>query len=455
MRLSFGDCTFDSAARTLQRGDETVRISGKAFQLLELLLSARPNPIAKEDLFAKLWPDTFVSDANLATLVKEIRSAIDDDARAPRYIRTVHRFGYAFSGAVIDLEQRSVAPETPAASQDLDSLTETLMNTLATIDGLRRRKRYTQNAHVYQLYLKARHHWNRRTAEGIERAMQLFEEAIAEDATYAPAFAGIADCYIALASRDLHPPLQVIPKAEVAARRALELDPELAEAHASMAAIDEVFHWDWARAEAEYLTALRLNPGYATARQWYALALAHHARFDDARAQIAIATESDPLSFHLNSSHAVIHYLARAYDAGEELCHRALEINPHHEPAHFTLGLLHQQRGRDAEAKRSLEKALAISRGEPHVIAALGALERDRARLDQLEELSHTRVVSDVHLATVHVALGEHEQAVECLERAEAARSGWLVYLRTEPRFDALRGHPQVGARFDAMLARM
>jgi DNA-binding winged helix-turn-helix (wHTH) protein len=465
MRLSFGDCTFDSASRTVQRAGENVRISGKAFQLLELLLAARPNPIAKEDLFAKLWPDTFVSDANLASLVKEIRAAIGDDAKAPRYIRTVHRFGYAFSGDAteVSVAPRSVdpaaappaaAPPTaapPAAAQDLDTLTETLMNTLATIDGLRRRKRYTQNAAVYQLYLKGRHHWNRRTAEGIDRAIALFEEALAQDATYAPAYAGLADSYIALASRDLHPPLELFPKAEVAARRALELDPELAEGHASMAAIDEVFHWDWARAESEYVTALRLNPGYATARQWYALALAHHGRFADALAQIAIASESDPLSFHLNTNHAIIHYLARAYDAGEELCHRALEINPHHEPAHFTLGLLHQQRGRIADAAASFEKALAISRGEPHVIAALGALEKNPERLEQLGELQKTRIVSGVHFATVRVAIDDPEHAMRCLERAEAARSGWLVYLRTEPRFDPLRGE----ARFQELLARL
>jgi DNA-binding winged helix-turn-helix (wHTH) protein/Flp pilus assembly protein TadD len=450
MRLSFGDCTFDSASRTLQRVGEHVRISGKAFQLLELLLAARPNPIAKEELFARLWPDTFVSDANLASLIKEIRAAIGDDAKAPRYIRTVHRFGYAFSG---DATELSVTPRSvdPAAAPDLDTLTETLMNTLATIDGLRRRKRYTQNAAVYQLYLKGRHHWNRRTAEGIDRAIALFEEALAQDATYAPAYAGLADSYIALASRDLHPPLELFPKAEVAARRALELDPELPEAHASMAAIDEVFHWDWARAESEFVTALRLDPGYATARQWYAMGLAHHERFADALAQIAIASESDPLSFHLNTNHAVIHYLARAYDAGDELCHRALEINPHHEPAHFTLGLLQQQRGRVADAAASFEKALAISRGEPHVIAAVGALEKNPARLEQLGELQKTRIVSGVHFATVRVAIDDRHHAIRCLERAEAARSGWLVYLRTEPRFDPLRGEP----RFQELLARL
>jgi tetratricopeptide (TPR) repeat protein len=237
-----------------------------------------------------------------------------------------------------------------------------------------------------------------------------------------------------------------MPRAESAARRALELDAELSEAHASMGAIHEVFDWNWERAQEEYLTALRLNPGYVTARQWYALALAHRGRIAEAHAQMQVALESDPLSFMLNATIAVIHYLGRDYDATEEFCHRALEINPHHEPAHFTLGLAHQQRHRDEDACAELAKALTISRGEPHVVAALGALEAEqgnataaRARLDALAELSLTRDVSPVHFATVHVALGELETAVEWLERAVAARSGWLVYLAMEPRFDRLR----------------
>jgi serine/threonine-protein kinase len=314
----------------------------------------------------------------------------------------------------------------------------------------RLRKRYTENAAAYQLYLKGRHHWNRRTAEGIERAIFFFESAIDADAAYAPAYSGLADCYIALASRDLYPPLQLMPKADAAARRALELDVELAEAHASMGAIHEVFHWNWERAQEEYLTALRLNPGYVTARLWYALALAHRGRFAEALAQMSVASESDPLSFLLNANTAVVHYLARDYDAAEEFCQRALEINPHHEPAHFTLGLAHQQRGRLDEARVELEKALAISRGEPHVVAALAALEQSRERLGALAELSLTRDVSPVHFATVHVALGERDQALDWLERAVESRSGWLVYLATEPRFDVLRGEP----RFEAIQSR-
>ncbi len=549
MKVLFGDCTFDSGARTLVRGSELVRLSGKAFQLLDLLLTARPKPIEKSELFARLWPDTFVSEANLASLVKEIRAAIGDDARAPRFVRTVHRYGYAFSGPVTETQEKSAIDSIavlPFANRsgnpDLDYLTdglaESLINTLAAIEGLRvaprassfryreddlaavrrelnvravltgrirvagdvvalqvelidltrdaqlwgrlfqsplrgilaleeelsrdvvtalrvrisgetdRRlsKRYTESAAAYQLYLKGRHHWNRRTAEGIERAIFFFESAIDADAAYAPAYSGLADCYIALASRDLYAPLQLMPRAESAARRALELDAELAEAHASMGAIHEVFDWDWERAQEEYLSALRLNPGYVTARQWYALALAHRGRIAEALAQMKVASDDDPLSFALNAAIAVIHYLGRDYEAADEFCHRALEINPYHEPAHFTLGLVHQQRKRFEDAGAELTKAFTISRGEPHVVAALGALEAEqgnagaaRTRLGALAELSLTRDVSPVHFATVHVALGELVEAVEWLERAVAARSGWLVYLAMEPRFDRLR----------------
>lgn len=554
MALLFGDCTFDSASRTLTRAGESVRLSGKAFQLLELLLAARPNPVEKTELFARLWPETFVSEANLASLIKEIRAAIGDDARAPRYVRTVHRFGYAFSGAVTETRERSeldsiaVLPFANRSAQTEldylgDALAESLINALARIDGLRvtprgsafryrgreddlaalrrelnvraaltgrvrvsgdtvnlqvelvdlvkdaqlwgrqfqssldglfaleeelsrevaaalqlrvsdserrLRSRYTSSAEAYQRYLKGRHHWNRRTADGIERAIEHFQAAIAADAAYAPAYSGLADSWIALASRDLHAPAELFPKAEAAAKRALELDAELAEAHASMAAVHELFHWRWDLAQEEYVTALRLNPAYVTARQWYALALAHRGRNAEALAQMQVATESDPLSFMLNANLAVIHYLGRDYDAAAQSCHRALEINPHHEPAHFALGLAEQQHGNFDAAAASFERALAISRGEPHVIAALGALEAQqgnaeaaRARLRHLGEMQSARIVSAAHFATVYAALGERDEAIAALQRAVEARSGWLVYVATEPRFDSLREDPR------------
>lgn len=558
MRLQFGDCTFDPDARKVECSGNDVHLSAKAFQLLGILLDARPNPISKETLFEKLWPDTFVSEANLASLIKEIRSALRDDARDPRFIRTAHRFGYAFIAPATELpgpsrpiDSVAVLPFSNASGDpNLDYLSEgvseNLINALAALPGIRvtprgtssryrgregelsllrrelnvraivtgrirlhggeldvqaeitdltreaqlwgrqfratrediahlqhelsreiaaalelrmsgdaeRRlqRRYSTNSEAYQLYLRGRHHWNRRTLEGIERGIFYFQSAIDADRDYAPAYSGLADCYIALASRDLFPPGQLYPKAEAAAMRALAVDPELAEAHASIAAINEIFRWNWREAEREFLEAIRLNPSYVTARQWYGLALAHQRRFNEALRQLAVASESDPLSFMLNSNIATVQYLARDFAQAIDYCRRAIEINPHHEPSHFTLGLALEQSGERGEAATELEKALAISRGEPHVVAALGHLEAadDRAaakgRLARLMELTTTRHVSPLHFATIHLALGDVDEAFECLRRAVELRSGWLVHLATEPRFDPHRDDERFAA---------
>ncbi|HVT03115.1 MAG TPA: winged helix-turn-helix domain-containing protein [Thermoanaerobaculia bacterium] len=551
MRLQFGDCTFDSEARTLRRLGADVRLSGKAFQLLETLLQARPKVLSKEELFSRIWPDTFVSEANLAGLVKEVRAAIGDAARAPRYIRTAHRFGYAFSGEVAELagerkrlDSVAVLPFTNlSGNPDYDFLVEgaaeSLINTLAAVDGLRvtprstsfryrgregelsilrselnvsaiitgrlrlagervnlqvevidiardtqlwgrqfdgaasrvlelnddvgrevtvalgrsappaaphSRARYAANNEAYQLYLKGRHHWNRRTLEGIERGIFYFQSAIDADAGFAPAYSGLADSYIALASRDLFPPAQLFPKAETAANKALEIDAELPEAHASIAAINDVFHWNWPAARGAFETALRLNPSYVTARAWYAQALGNRGEFEPAQQQFAIALENDPLSVMLNTSIGSVHYLAGKNDQAVTYLLRALEINPHHEPAHFILGLVHQEEARTAEAARELERSYAISHGEPHSVAALGHLGAklgDHAeagkRIIELTELASTRHVSPVHFATILAGLGDLDGAFTWLEKAVEERSGWLTYVRREPRFRELR----------------
>jgi uncharacterized protein (TIGR02996 family) len=552
MRLQFSDVIFDSEGRTLQRAGRDVKISGKAFQLLHILLERRPDPVAKEELYQRLWPDTFVSEANLASLIKEIRSALDDDARDPRFIKTAHRFGYSFAAPVTEAPREQKAIDSvavlpfadPFESVDGgylgDGLAEGLINFLAAIPGVRvaprsssfrfrgregelealRRElnvralvtgrlrthgneltlqvelidlarqaqvwgeqfrsaltepnrlheplarevaerlrvplsgdtsrrlsqRYTSSPAAYQQYLVGRHHWNRRTLEGLERAIVNFQSAIESDPKFAPAYSGLADSYIALASRDLSIPAQLFPKADAAARKALELDPELAEAHASIGAINEVFEWNWSAAREAFLEALRLNPNYQTARLWYADALAHQAEFGEAIVQVEIARDADPLSVMVNSQVAKIHYLAGDYEVAERAIATALEVNPYHEPTHFTRGLVLLQKGDRDGAAAELDRALTISKGEPHVVAALGHLESVRGdvgqaaqRLQRLQELSVTRHVSPVHPAMIHIGLGELDRAFEELNRACELRSGWLVYLASEPRFAPLR----------------
>lgn len=552
MRLQFGECIFDTERRVLERNGSDVPLSGKAFRLLEVLLEARPNPLKKEELFERVWPDTYVAEANLASLVKEIRAAIGDDAREPRFIRTVHRFGYAFAAPVTELRHEekpidsiAVLPfsglgEESEVAYLQDGLAESLVNALSSVGSIRvaprsssfrlrdhesdfallrkqlnvralltgrlrvvggdvvlqveltdlvkesqlwgsqfRRpmrdllalqeelarevaahlhvrltgesekrltRRYTSDSETYQLYLKGRHHWNRRTLEGIERGIFYFQSAIDIDPKFPLAWSGLADSYIALASRDLFPPTQLFPKAEAAATRALELDADLAEAHASIGAINEVFKWNWEASERAFAEALRLNPNYVTARMWYAQALAHQGRFSEALAQLGEAREHEPLSFMLNTQTAVALYLARDWDGAERRCNTALEINPHHEPAHFALGLVHQQRPNLDAARSELLRAHSISKGEPHVEAALGALDgaagdtaAANARLQRIEELSATRHVSPVHRSVILTAIGDQDAALRSLEQAVELRSGWLVFVKTEPRFDPLR----------------
>lgn len=556
MRLQFGDCLFDTNARTLERSGGEVRLSGKAFQLLEILIEERPEVVAKEELFRRIWPDTFVSDANLATLVKEVRAATGDDARSPHLIRTAHRVGYAFTAPVQELppEPRSIDSVAVLPFTNLtgdagldylsDGLAESLINALSTAtsvrvvprgtsfryrgreeevdtlraelnaralvtgrlrirdgglnvqidvtdlprsaqiwggqftddasnihrleealarelfsalrlhlsgDGERRlRKRYASDAETYQLYLRGRHHWNRRTLEGIERGIFYFQAAIERDPRFAPAYCGLADSYVALASRDLLPPVELFPKAEALAARAIELDPDLSEAHASCGAIHEVFRWNWRDSEASYREALRLNPSYVTARTWYALALAHQGRISEALAQMNIAIESDPLSFTINTQFGVVQYLGREYEDAATHFIKALDINPHYEAAHFMLGLVREQQGRHDDAEAELGKSQAISRGEPHAEAALGHLAAIRGETavatrhaERLRELAQSRHVSPVHFATVEIGTGDRDAAFASLERAVQSRSGWLVYLKTEPRFDPLRDDPR------------
>jgi len=557
MRLQFGDCTFDSEARTLRRLGADVRLSGKAFHLLEMLLQARPKALTKEALFTALWPDTFVSEANLASLVKEVRAAIGDEARDSRYVRTAHRFGYAFSGEAVEVSEErrridsvAVLPFTNLsgnADSDflVDGAAESLINALGTVEGLRVTSRatsfryrdrdgdlsllrrelnvgavitgrlriggealflqvemtdlvggnhlwgrqfegkasrindlyekvaveviaalgrnsaapqassqqpYASNNEAYQLYLKGRHHWNRRTLDGIERGIFYFQSSIDADPAFPLAYSGLADSFIALASRDLFPPMQLFPKAEVAARKAMAINPSLAEPYASLAAINDVYHWNWPEARAAFETALRINPSYVTARMWYAQALANRGEFAEALHQLTVALENDPLSVMLNTSTGSVLYLAGSHDAALDHLGRALEINPHHEPAHFLLGLVHEDAGRNDEARVELTRSHSISHGEAHVIAALGYLAGSmddghevEKRLNELTELASTRHVSPVHFATILTGAGDLDGAFGWLEKAFQIRSGWLTYLRSEPRFRRLRDDERYG----------
>ena len=310
-------------------------------------------------------------------------------------------------------------------------------------------KHYTENAEAYQLYLKGRFYWNKRTEEGVRKGIEYFQQAIEKDPTYALAYTGIADCY---SLETLHidvgslSPSEAAPKAKAAAMKALELDDTLAEAHTSLAFIKLNFDWDWTGAEREFKRAIELNPNYSNAHHWYSHYLMAMGRIEESLAESKRALELDPLSLIMNV-HLGWHYLnAHQYDLAIEQLSKALEMDPNFGMGHWYLGLADAQKERYSEAEDEMRKAkellkdsMATEADTGYVYAVSGKKDQALKVIDELKELSKRRYVSSYHVAMIYLGLKEKDQAFEWLENAYRERSDLLVYLKVEPRLESVR----------------
>ncbi len=311
---------------------------------------------------------------------------------------------------------------------------------------------------AHEPYLKGRHHWNLRTREALERAIEFFNRAIEQDPTYAPAYSGLADCYNILADSNAYPPQVAFPRAEAAARRALDLDDHLAEAHTSLAYVQSHHHWDWSESEREFRRAIELDRGYPTAHQWYGILLACLRRFDEAIAHGLEAVKLDPLSRILYTSVGDTFYYARRYEDAMAIYRQAIDFSPDFMQVRFDLGRSLEQAGRHDEAIAEFEVGLRMSGGDPGLSPALactygfsGRPAEARAILEALKERARTAYVPPYSIASIHASLGDVEPAFEWLEKAHAARDRAMIYLQVNPRFDRLRADP----RFDGLVRRM
>ena len=319
-------------------------------------------------------------------------------------------------------------------------------------------RRSTENSEAYQVYLKGRYYWNKRTEDGITRSIDFFEQAIALDAKFALAYAGLADSYNLLASYSAKPLATPFLRAKATALKALNLDDKLAEAHAALAAVKLWREFDWKAAEQGFRKAIELNPAYSTAHLWLALYLAARERMDEALAEVQLAYELDPLSRVINLNRARILHFAREYDQAIARCRKTIEMFPDYLIAHRRLGISYGEKGMFQEAEAEFRKALVISGNDSETMSAMAyayaaAGRTDDARTIQhrLQELAIESYVSPYSLARVHIALGEYDEAFECLERSYQERHGILTYLMVEPLFDRVRSDP----RFTDLLRRM
>lgn len=328
---------------------------------------------------------------------------------------------------------------------------------LSGADEAKVTKTATADTEAYQAYLKGRYYWNRRTAENIKKAIEQFKLAADKDPNYALAYAGLADCYAILPEYAGVPTSETIPQAKIYAERAIALDDQLGEPHATLGIVN-VQLWQWAEAEREYKRAIDANPNYATAYHWYSILLKNLGRNDEAAKIITRASELDPLSGAIGCNISMIYQLQNNHEASIQNSLRMIELDPNFGRAYEYLGLSYLKLGRKEEAVTAMEKAVELTKRQNVVLSELGyvygaAGKRTEAIavVKELEDKYVRKEAAGHEVAAVYSGLGEKDKAFEWLEKDFQNRDSRLNTFRWEIQFEPLRDDP----RFKDLLKRM
>ena len=320
-------------------------------------------------------------------------------------------------------------------------------------------RRYTDNVKAYSLYLRGRFEWNKRTTDqAVTEAIRLFELAIAEDPGYALAYTGLSDCYSLQIDYRSIPVADGLERAKYYARKAIELDDSLPEAHASLAWCLFVYDWDWDAADHEFRRAIEVDPRYAPAHQWWAFLLVSRGNIEEALIEGHTALELDPTSVSVRRSMGWLYYYARRYDQARYHLTRAIAMNPMAEESYRVLGFALAAQGELAEAERVLRDAVELPGAPTYAKAALGYVLARAGRRDdalavvrELEEMAKTGYVSPVAFGYIFLGLDDLDRTFYWMEKARAERRGWMVYLKVTEIFDRVRGDPRFGALVEQM----
>lgn len=322
------------------------------------------------------------------------------------------------------------------------------------------------NPFAYESYLKGRYHMHGMSALTIQRSLEYFENAVHEDPNHAPSYAALAsaNALLAMAPFDLLPPREAMPKAETAAKRALELDDSLAEAHTALALVRHHYHWDWKGAEVSYRRAIELSPDFSNAHLWYSWLLLALGRTDEALPQIEqtlkIVQETDPDRLvPVLSTRALAYYFQHEYLRAADECRKAMELNPNYFMLHFILSRSYARMNKHDEAIAALKPAKGTTPGEaPLIDAALGLAYSVTGKLDQTKKMMEAfkaqakkRYIPATYFGMLYAGLGDKDQALHWLEKAYEERADGLTWLNVEPMLDPLRHNP----RFQELIKRI
>jgi DNA-binding winged helix-turn-helix (wHTH) protein/tetratricopeptide (TPR) repeat protein len=470
--LRFGPFFLDPHRRTLTRDGAPIAVTPKALDLLAFLIERRGAVVEKDAILQRLWPDTAVEESNITVTISMLRRALGESRSDHRYIVTIPGRGYEF---VADVETKGPEPiaKAPEEAQALQVpavptalglgraaglvavAAFVLVSLLAALpyismSGYGAVPDGTANLEARSLYLQGRFFLNKRTQEGVYRALEYFEQAIRRDPKFAAAHAGVADAHNMMGYFGFVPAKEAFPKAEIAARESLRLDPGLAAGHTSMAYIKHRFHWNWESAEAGFKRAIALDPQYPSARHWYAAFLESMGREDEAVAEGRKAQALDPLALVIGANLGSMLGAASRVDEAITQCQQLLEMDRSFWPAHWTLAHAHGIAGRLAEADREFSSAVELSGRTPYVLAHLAEYYAQSNRkadaetiLAELEGLRTRQYVPVYYRAMIEAALGRTDDAFRSLDQAVVERSAILPFLKIRRRLEPLRNDPR------------
>ncbi|TLZ30139.1 MAG: tetratricopeptide repeat protein [Gammaproteobacteria bacterium] len=560
-RYEFGHYRLDVRAHLLFRNGRRVVLTPKAVDLLAALVEAQGEPVGKQELLHRVWPDAVVEEGSLTSHISLLRRVLAEGAGGRQFIETLPKRGYRFVGPCAAMAQPAAA--TGAGRRMLvvlpfenlsggrkhdyfsEGLTEEMISQLARLspeqlgviartsamqyksttktaqqigqelgvshllEGSVRRsgervritaqlirvsdathlwaEGYERSLHdilalqaevaraiareiqikltvgvqhrldrvaaidpeAHEAYLRGRHLWNRRTEEGLRNSIALYEEAIRRQPDYAMAYTGVADSYVMLACRGMVSAKETFRRARAAARKALELDGELGEAHGSLAHV-RLHDWDWEGLDRDFLRAIELHPAQPIVYYWYGEFLMSMGRPEEAIAMTRRAQQADPLSPVIAASLAMILYLARHYDEAARMLQRAQEIDPDHFLPHLRMGLVRLQQEGYPEAIRELQTAARLANHSTETVAALGTgyamagMSGEAHRIvAQLQASQAEHYVLPYNIAKIYAAARDKDKSFEWLERAYQEGDPDLIELNSEPLFDRLRGEPK------------
>ena len=419
-------------------------------------IMVRPNSAVTKYDEASPDPKRIGGELDVEAVIMGRVQKIDENIRVTVQLVRVSDGATLWAQTVDDKFTNIFAVQDSIATQ----VTESLAITLTSGERQQLVKRDTANTEAFQLYLQGRYFWNKRSQEGLQKAVGFFSQATDKDPNFARAYSGLADSYMLLGINQYlgMNPREAIVKAKEAGNKALALDGTLAEAHASLGFISYAYDFDWAGAENHFRQAIELNPKYATAHHWYSQFLNVVRRFDESEAEIKKALQLDPFSLIINTDYGGMLYYSRRYDQAVAQHKKTLELDPRFALTHIELGKVYAAQNRYDEAIDEYNYAIQVSGRRPALLALLGYAYGMSGRkseteklLRELEAVSNREIVLPNNFISIYLGLNDKKKAMEWMEKNFKERQPALIVLGIEPKYDVLRDEP----RFQAMLREL